>query len=111
MKLLNYLSQLPVYIWFIISLFTIIISDLCSKNFAIKQNMWWFYGIIIIGCVGSTIWAIIMLSMNQLIRTSFIWTVLASLVSISVGLVFRETLTMVQWIGVILALISICLLA
>jgi drug/metabolite transporter (DMT)-like permease len=111
MKLFHYLSQLSIYYWFLFSLITVAVSDIFSKNFAIKQTLGWYFAIVGCGILGSTIWAAIMLSSNQLIRATFIWTVLASLVSIGVGLVFKETLTITQWVGVALALISLGLLA
>lgn len=111
MKLFHYLSQLSIYYWFLFSLITVAASDVFSKNFAIKQNIWWYWAIVGVGVLGSIIWGVIMLSSNQLIRMSFVWTVLASLVSIGIGLAFKETLTMTQWIGIALALISLGLLA
>jgi len=111
MRLFHYLSQLSIYYWFLFSLINVAASDIFSKNFAIKQNIWWYFAIVGIGVLSSIIWGVIMLSSNQLIRMSFLWTMLACLVSVGIGLVFKETLTITQWFGVVLALISIGLLA
>jgi hypothetical protein len=111
MKFLNYLTQFPVYYWFICSIFITGIGDILYKNLVIKQYFSLYLAVALLGIISSTVWAIIMLSSNQLIRMSFIWTILSCLLSICIGLYFKETLTTIQWAGAALALIALGLLA
>jgi multidrug transporter EmrE-like cation transporter len=87
-------------------------ADILSKYFGMKPTL--FMGSTVMTCyiVGTFCWLGIMAQRNELALMSLIWQILATITSVSVGvLYFQEKLTMVQWSGAAFAIVGFILLS
>ncbi len=106
-----FLAKLPVAILLIISSLGVITDDYFAKSWSINQKNW-FLIIALLGYLISGIFYIPSLMKQGLVITSVIWSLISIIGFLFIGLVlFHETLSLTQGIGVGLGVVALILLA
>jgi multidrug transporter EmrE-like cation transporter len=105
------MQKIPVIVLLIISSLGVIMGDFFAKYWSVHQRAI-FYVIAIVGYLCSSIFYIPTLLRQGLVVTSIIWSLISTIGFLFIGLViFKETLTLVQMIGVGFGVISLVILA
>ncbi len=109
--LVKILQGWPVILLLILSAISVTAGDFFAKYWSTNQKTI-FYILAILGYAGSSIFYIPTLLKEGLVVTSVIWSILSIIGFLIIGLViFKETLSMVQIIGVTLGVASLILLS
>jgi len=102
---------LAAWLWLILSVSCYGVGEYFSKEIAVEFS-WRTLSFLLLGYLGSTIfWIPAMIQKNSLIILGVIWTLLVSIITISIGIYTGEVITPVQWVGVALAVIGAILLS
>lgn len=105
------MNKIPVIILLIISAAGVITGDFFAKYWSLHQRAI-FYVIAIIGYLCSSIFYIPTLLRQGLVVTSIIWSLISIIGFLFIGLViFKETLTVMQAVGVGFGVLSLVILA
>ena len=105
------LGKLPVILLIILSAASVTAGDFFAKYWSINTRSV-FYVLAIMGYVGSSIFYIPTLLREGLIITSVLWSLLSIIGFLVVGiLIFKETLTNLEIIGVMLGIASLVILS
>ena len=106
------LSFLPALAWLIISALFFAYGEYLSKYWALQPRIWVMILAAITSALSMLAWLPALLYKNQLAVIGTLWAVLATIATVSIGvLIFAEKLTVLQWIGAGFALIAMALLA
>ena len=88
------------------------VGEYNSKLYALQPAYWRAAVVVLCYAVGSSFWLPAIRLVNQLTVLGTLWNIGAMLVTVAIGMiVFRETVTPSQSVGVVLALISCYLLS
>ena len=99
------------WLWFGICGVTFAIGEYVSKRWAL-QGGWHLVVIMTLAYgLGSLAWLPIIKAKTELARMGMMWMVVASVTTVAIGIiVFGEKLTGTQWLGVVLAVVSMLLI-
>jgi multidrug transporter EmrE-like cation transporter len=104
------LGKLPVFSLLLLSALGVISGDYFAKYWSVEQRGW-MYALAIVGYALSAVFYIPTLLREGLVVTSVVWVVLSTIGFLVVGiLIFHETLTPLQWVGVGLGIASLLIL-
>lgn len=82
-----------------------------SKKWGMAPSFWKTILVVAVYAVGTLTWLPALLHRNEIAIMGTIWLVLAVIATVFVGVViFQEKVTMVEWIGIILALLALAFL-
>ncbi len=105
------LSKIPVGGLLVLAATSVIFGDFSAKNWSSGAGDIW-YVFAFIGYFGSAFFFIPTLLRESLVMTSVIWVVISSIGFLFIGIVlFHESLTLVQFIGVFLGIAGVLLLS
>ncbi len=107
----DFAMRLPLWGWFSVAMVFYGCAEYLSKLWGYKPIM--PLGILIVSCyaTGSVCWLMIVLHKNEIARMGCIWQLVATALSVFVGLVlFGEKLNISQGIGAVLSFIGLYLL-
>ena len=106
-----YMQKIPVIVLLLISATGVILGDFFAKYWSLHQRTI-FYVIAIVGYLCSSVFYIPTLLRQGLVVTSIIWSLISIIGFLFVGLViFKETLTTLQMVGVGFGVVSLVILA
>jgi multidrug transporter EmrE-like cation transporter len=104
------MGKIPVIILLILSSISVTTGDFFAKYWSLKSRPI-FYVLAIIGYIGSAVFYIPTVKRQGLVVTSLVWALLSTLGLLAIGLLyFKETLTPLQKVGVVLATIALLIL-
>lgn len=105
-------SFIPVWIWLILSALSFAAGEYASKKFALSPSGTSVLLTILLYAGSSLFWLPAILKTNQLALTGILWLLLAMIATVGMGvLMFGEPLLWYHWIGIIMAIFAIVLLA
>lgn len=109
--LVNFLQKLPPLLLVTLAAMSVVMGDLFAKYWSLApKNI--FYILAILFYIGSAIFYIPSLLSKGLVITSILWTLISTIGLILVGVViFKETLSFIQVIGLIFGIISLLILS
>jgi multidrug transporter EmrE-like cation transporter len=108
--MITLLAKLPIWLLLALSAAGVVSGDYFAKSWSLNQRGW-VYGLAIAGYAVSALFYIPTLLREGLVITSVIWVVLSTIGFLVVGiLIFHETLTPLQWVGVGLGIASLLIL-
>jgi len=108
---LELLARFPVLVLLIISAAGVVSGDLFAKTWSTNQKPI-FFALAILGYAVSALFYVPTLLRDSLIITSIIWSLLSIIGFLIIGLViFHETLTPTQTVGVVIGVIALLVLA
>ena len=109
--LVTALQKLPVVVLLVLSALSVTTGDFFAKYWSLHtKNV--FYVFAIAGYIGSAIFYIPSLLKKGLVVTSILWSVLSIIGFLAVGLlIFKETLSLRETMGVIFGIISLIILS
>lgn len=111
MEIINSMSKLPVILLLILAASSVTVGDYFGKYWSINQKMV-YYWLALLGYFGSGIFYLPTLLRKGLVVTSLIWTLIATIGFLIIGLViFKENLTPLQVVGVILGISALIVLS
>lgn len=106
------LLAIPAWAWLLISAAWFTAGEYLSKRWGMHPSFGFAVVVVLTYAIGTFAWLPALLHKNQLALMGMLWAILATVATISVGvLIFRETLTVLQWVGVGLALVALTLLS
>jgi len=101
------LAKLPVWLLLILSAGGVIAGDYFAKYWSVNQKT----SLVVLSVAGyavSALFYIPTLLKEGLVVTSILWSLLSILGFMAIGLlVFRETLSPIQWVGVVFGIIAL----
>ena len=104
-------SLLPAPVWILISVGFYSIAEYVSKTWANSPTSIEVAIVLCANALSGLFWLPALFSENRLADMGTAWLVLAALATLILGLgVFKEHLTSLQWVGVLLALVAFLLL-
>lgn len=106
------LLVVPAWAWLLISAAWFTAGEYASKKWGMAPS--WRFAFFVVGvyAVGTFAWLPALLHKNQIALMGTLWLVLATVATVSVGVfAFHEQLSLVQWVGVGLALVALTLLS
>ena len=108
--MIKFLTSIPTWLLLLLSAVSVIAGDYFAKFWSTNQKPAFFI-LSIIGYVLSGVFFIPILLREGLVWASLIWVILSAAGFIFIGLVlFHETLTTIQTVGLILGVLAIILL-
>jgi len=106
------LGQVNYIYWLLLSAVFFAVGEFLSKKFALEPKMFYVVLVLLAYSLGSLAWLPAILQKNQLSIVGVLWTVLAMLTTILIGvIIFHEKLTLVGILGIIFAFIATVLLS
>ena len=108
---MKYLILIPAWTWLLISAVWFTAGEYLSKRWGMQPSLRFAVLVVAVYAVGTFAWLPALLHKNQLALMGTLWLVLATVATVGVGvLVFGEQLSVLQWVGVGLALVALALL-
>ena len=109
--LVTFLQKLPPLLLVSLAAFSVVVGDLFAKYWSLHTKNT-FYILAVVFYIGSAILYIPSLLSEGLIITSILWTLISTIGLLLVGVViFKETVSFTQTIGLILGVISLVILS
>ena len=109
---MSIIYSIPAFVWLLLSVAFFAIGEYFSKKLALGPSIKFVLLILLAYVLGTLAWLPAILQKNQLSVTGTIWSVLSVLATIGIGiLIFKEQLSLLQIIGIILAIIAVGLLS
>ncbi|OGZ71313.1 MAG: hypothetical protein A2904_00920 [Candidatus Staskawiczbacteria bacterium RIFCSPLOWO2_01_FULL_33_9] len=109
--LVNFLQKFPPLLLVVLAAFSVIVGDIFAKYWSQNPKNP-FYIIAVVFYIGSAIFYIPSLLSKGLVITSILWTLISTIGLILVGVVmFKETLSFIQVVGLIFGIISLIILS
>ena len=108
---MNILLVIPAFGWLLISALFFALGEYLSKQWGMQPS--WQTTLMVVGAyaLGTLTWLPALLHKNQIAVMGTLWLVLAIVATVAIGVFFyHEQLTVLQWTGVVLALISLVIL-
>lgn len=104
-------ALLPSWVWLCISVLLYSGGEFISKTWANSPSTGEVVAILVLNGLSTFFWLPAILSENKLAEIGTAWLVLAAAAPICIGvLLFKEELSMIQWIGAGLAIVAFLLL-
>ena len=108
---LSAIQAVPSFGWLLLSAFFFGWGEYLSKKWALEPTLWGWIAVVVVDAIGVMLWLPALYNRNQLSIIGVAWVVLGGIATVSIGLfVFRESLTWIQWVGIIFAFIALVLL-
>ena len=109
---MKYLLEINYIIWLVFSALFFSCGEYFSKKFALNPSFTYVLYIALAYFVGTMFWLPALMQRNQLSIVGAMWSVLSLLMTVFIGVVlFKEGLSALGIVGIVLALISIVVLA
>ncbi len=108
---MNIMLKVPAFVWLLISTLFCAFGEYLSKKWG--MNPGWTFAFLVSGvyAIGAMFWLPALLHKNQLAVMGTIWALMTAILTVVIGLlVFHESLTIFQIVGIMLALVSLGLL-
>ena len=102
---------MSIWVWLLISVLICGIGEYTCKQWSITPTWKMMTVSLIAYVVGSAAWFPVVRQSQHIIIAWMLWAVLSAFTTVLVGLHFGEVLTVPQWIGIVLGVISIILIA
>jgi multidrug transporter EmrE-like cation transporter len=110
--MMRFLLFVPAIVWLLVSGFLNADSEGVSKYWAMERHWYLIVVVATLSATSSILWLPSLLHKNQLSIMGTGWLLIATVTTLFLGLVvFREQLTVTQWIGIILAVLALSLLS
>ena len=108
---MQYLGLIPAWIWLAISALFFAAGEYLSKKFSLEPG-WMLTAIIVATYAGGTLtWLPAIYDKKTLAITGVIWLLFGLIATVGIGTVlFKEHLTVLQWVGIALAAAAVALL-
>lgn len=109
---MNVLLAVPAIVWLLLSAVSFAAGEYLSKIWAVKPS-WWFATVVtLVYAVGTYLWLPAMLHKNQLSIMGTLYAIISLVTTLGIGfLVFHESISVTQGIGLALAFVSVILLS
>ncbi len=108
---MNILLAIPAIIWLCISASLYAVGEYLSKIWGMKPSFHLALVFVLFSAFSGLTWLPALLHKNQIAIMGTIWLLLATIATIAVGVfIFHERITTIEWIGLILALVSLAIL-
>ena len=109
---MKYALILSPFAWVFISILFFAVGEYLSKRWALKPDVSGAVWAIVFYAIGSALWLPALLEKNELVLMGRLWLLMGTIASMAVGLfIFREQLTVINWVGVGLSIIALMLLS
>ena len=109
---MKFLLSINYIIWLIISALFFAVGEFLSKKFALSPRFIYVALILVAYILGTLAWLPAILQKNSLSIVGTMWSVLSLLATVSIGiLIFKEKLSVMGIIGIIMAVIAIIFLS
>lgn len=103
-------SYIPVVVLILMGSLAVVAGDYFAKTWSLSRSGIWF-ALAVVAYGGSVFFYVPTLLREGLVLTSMLWNIFTGIGFLLIGLlVFRESLTVMQWIGVGLGFASLVLL-
>ncbi len=104
-------QKLPLIVLILLSASSVVFGDYLAKSWSISQRNFLFVGAFVAYGL-SSVFYIPTLLREGLIITSLLWVIISTLGFLLIGLIlFREHLTMGQWVGVGFGIVALIILS
>ncbi|MDD5041918.1 MAG: hypothetical protein PHX87_05770 [Candidatus Peribacteraceae bacterium] len=108
---LSSVQAVPSFGWLLLSALFFGCGEFFSKKWALAPSFGGGIAVVVVDAIGVVLWLPALLNRNQLSIVGVLWALLGAVVTVSIGLlIFRESLTWVQWIGIVCAFVALALL-
>ena len=106
------LLKIPLLVWLVASALCFAGGEYYSKVWALSPNWRSFSLVLVTYTFGTLCWLPALLHKNELAVLGTIWLLLGCMATVIIGtLVFHETLSPVQWGGIVVGIIGLAMLA
>jgi len=106
-----FVQAVPSFCWLLFSAMLFGCGEYLSKRWASAPSWKLGAAVVFVDAIGVILWLPALLNRNQLSIVGVLWALLGTVVTLSIGLfIFKESLTWVQWIGIVCAFIALALL-
>lgn len=108
---LSAIQVVPSFCWLLLSAVLFGCGEYLSKRWASAPSWKLGAAVVFVDAIGVILWLPALMNRNQLSIVGVLWALLGTVVTLSIGLfIFKESLTWVQWIGIICAFVALVLL-
>jgi multidrug transporter EmrE-like cation transporter len=108
---MKFLLYIPPIIWVFMGICFLTYGDYLSKLWAYKPTIWLFLFTILVYSFSACFWFPAIYQKNQIATMGTIWQLMGVIGAMLVGLlIFHEHLVWYQWLGLVLAIVSMLLL-
>ena len=109
---MSFILSINYIIWLVVSALFFAAGEFFSKKFALKPSFSVVIFILMAYILGTLAWLPAILQKNRLSITGTIWSIMSLLATVLIGvLIFKEKLSLIGIIGIMLAVIAISLLS
>jgi len=108
---MNYLAIIPPFVWLLISTIFFAIGEFLSKKWGINPSWALAIWVVVLNAISAFLWLPSLLNHGKLSIMGIMWTLLGAILTVSIGIfIFHEEVTIIQTIGIVLAITSLVLL-
>lgn len=108
---LSLVQTVPSFCWLLLSALLFGCGEYLSKRWATVPSWKLGAAVVAVDAIGVILWLPALYNRNQLSIVGVLWALLGTVVTLCIGLfVFKESLTWVQWIGIVCAFTALALL-
>ncbi|MDO8468891.1 MAG: hypothetical protein Q7S29_04000 [Candidatus Peribacter sp.] len=109
--LLSAIQVVPSFCWLLLSAVLFGCGEYLSKRWASAPSFKLGAAVVLVDAIGVILWLPALYNRNQLSIVGVLWALLGTVVTVSIGLfIFKESLTWVQWVGIVCAFVALALL-
>lgn len=106
-----FVQAVPSFCWLLLSALFFGFGEYLSKRFASAPSWKLGIAVVVVDAIGVILWLPALFNRNQLSIVGVLWALLGATVTLCIGLLlFKESLTWIQWIGILCAFIALVLL-
>jgi|GEM_PF-732321 len=110
-RFFSVVQAVPSFGWLLLSALFFGCGEFLSKRWALAPTFWGAAAVVAVDAIGVMLWLPALFNRNQLSIVGVMWTLLGTVTTVSIGLlIFKESLTWVQWIGIVCAFVALALL-
>lgn len=108
---LSAVAAVPSFGWLLLSALFFGWGEYLSKKWALEPTLRGWIAVVVIDAIGVMVWLPALYNRNQLSSIGVAWVVLGGITTMGIGLlIFKESLTVIQWIGIFFAFVALILL-
>lgn len=101
----------PSNLWLLLSALFFGCGEYLSKQWALAPSLRMGAAVVLVDAIGVLLWLPALYNRNLLSVVGVLWALLGAVITVSIGLfIFKESLTWVQWIGIVCAFVALALL-